>query len=161
MPRVKNSYRTASKENYKRFSTKYPLFKLTFEEWKSILYGYSEVLRDYILETGEKCKLPYGLGELSINKKKQCRFTGKDKKFIALAIDWQASRKYGKRIYNMNDHTEGYRFKWIWFKSKALFKLSKLWMFKPSRVTSRKIAEYIKKDPKYQTIYREWKPQRK
>ncbi len=161
MPRVKNSYRTASLSNYNRFRKAHPSIQISFDVWKSILYGYSELLRDYVLETGEKCKMPYGMGELSVNKKKQARFKKyKDVTYVALAIDWQASKQYGKHIYHMNTHTDGYRFKWMWFPKKARFKLSSLWSFKPSRVTSRTLAQYINKDAKYQSIYREWRPRR-
>jgi hypothetical protein len=38
---------------------------------ESSLYSFNEALREYILETGESVKLPFGFGEISINKKKK------------------------------------------------------------------------------------------
>jgi hypothetical protein len=62
----------------------------------------------------------------------------------------------GNFLYNFNYHTEGFFFGWQWFNRSARFKHSALWRFKPSRVTSRLLAHYIKVDNKYQHLYKEW-----
>lgn len=155
--RKKIEWRSASKENYKDFCKTYPDITLSFNEWKNIIYGYSEWFRNHILETGEKAKLPNGLGEFSILKLKRNIFIEADgKKRTNLPIDWPKTMAKGKRIYNMNYETEGYSFKWIWFRRTAMFSLSFLWYFKPSRVTSRMITHYIRVDNKYQHLYKEW-----
>ena len=74
MPRVKIDWRSSSKDNYKSFCKKHPLIKLTFDEWRNIIYSFNEAFKNYILETGEKAKLPLGFGEFSINKKKRKKF---------------------------------------------------------------------------------------
>jgi hypothetical protein len=155
--RVSVDFRSASKENYNDFCKKHPSIKLTFDEWRNIVYSFNEAFRNYILETGEKAKLPYGFGEFSINKKKRRKMKGVNDEFINLPIDWQKTREKGKYIYNFNYHTEGYFFGWMWFKKSARFKHADLWYFKPSRVTSRLLSHYIKTDEKYQHIYRTWK----
>jgi len=156
--RTKIDWRSASKENYNNFCKKNPSVKLTFEEWRNIIYSYTEAFRDYILETGEKAKLPFGFGEFSINKKKRRKMKGVDgKESVNLPIDWKKTREKGKRIYNFNFHTEGYFFGWVWFKDTARLRQSNLWYFKPSRTTSRMLSHYLKTDDKYQNIYREWK----
>jgi len=71
MPRVSVDWRSASKEEYEKFRRKYSSIKLTFDEWRSIIYTFNESFKAYILETGEKARLPGGLGEFSINKKKR------------------------------------------------------------------------------------------
>jgi hypothetical protein len=157
MPRTKTDWRSSSKDNYKDFCIKYPSIELTFDEWRNILFTYNESFKEYILETGEKAKLPHGFGEFSINKKKRRKFKSNGKQqFVNLSIDWQKTKAKGKYIYNFNHHTEGFFFGWRWFKSTIRFKHSKLWYFKPSRVTSRLISHYIKADDKYQHLYKEW-----
>lgn len=144
-------------ECYKDFCKKNPEVDLTFKEWKAIIYKFNESFRDHILETGEKIKLPQGLGYFSIKKKKRRKSKGKDgKDFINLPVDWKKTKEKGKIIYNFNFHTEGFFFGWHWFKDSARFKHSNLWFFKPSRLTSRLIKTYIDKDTKYQDIYTEW-----
>ena len=158
MPRVKIDWRSSSKDNYKSFCKKHPLIKLTFDEWRNIIYSFNEAFKNYILETGEKAKLPLGFGEFSINKKKRKKFKTVDGvDVINLPIDWQKSKEKGKRIYNFNYHTEGYFFGWMWFRETARLKHTNLWYFKPTRTTSRLLSHYIKTDEKYQHIYREWK----
>ena len=151
-------WRSSSKSNYEDFCKKHPSIKLTYDEWKNIIYTFSEKFKEYILETGEKAKLPLGLGEFSIVKKKRKKIK-KDKdgrEFINLPVDWKKTREKGKIIYNFNYDTEGYFFGWVWFKSSTRIRHSVLWYFKPCRNTSRLLAHYIKADPKYQHIYREW-----
>ncbi len=156
--RTKIDWRSSSKENYNVFCKKHPTIKLSFDEWRNIIYLYIESFKEYILETGEKAKLPFGFGEFSINKKKRKRISIIDgKEYINLPIDWKKSKEKGKRIYNFNYHTEGYFFGWMWFKFSARFKNVDLWYFKPSRNTSRLLSHYINTDNKYQHIYAEWK----
>jgi nucleoid DNA-binding protein len=156
--RVKVDWRSSSRENYNNFCKKNPSIKISFDEWKNIVYSFNDSFKNYILETGERAKLPAGFGEFSINKKKRRKMKGVDgKEFVNLPIDWQKTKEKGKVIYNFNYHTEGYFFGWVWFKETARLKQSDLWYFKPTRVTSRLLSHYLKTNDKYQHIYREYK----
>lgn len=157
--RVAVAYRTSSKEAYKKFCSAHPEVKLDFEKWKEIIYSYNYLFRDYLLETGDRVKLPWGLGSFSINKKKVRKTIIKDdKELVVMPVDWQKSRKAGKKIYHLNSHTDGYRYKWLWFAGDARIYQCSIWVFKPSRITSRKLAQYIKKPgANYFQIYKQWK----
>ena len=157
--RYKVDWHSSSTVNYKDFCKKHPDITISSIEWRKIIYAYNYWLRDYILETGEKVRLPGGLGDISICKKKIKNLTRTDsegKVHINLPVDWAKSRGTGKRIFNFNYHTEGYSFRWQWFKKTARISLSKAWSFKATRDSSRKLAQYLKTDDKYQHIYREW-----
>lgn len=156
--RIKIEWRSASKDNYYKFCKKHPSIKLTFDEWRNILYGFNDAFKTYILETGEKGRLPAGFGEFSINKKKRkkVKTLPDGREFINLPVDWKRTKEKGKIIYNFNSDTEGYFFGWTWFKNSTRLKNVDLWYFKPTRVTSRLLAHYLKSDNKYQHIYREW-----
>lgn len=158
MSRSKIDWRSASKNNYKDFCKKHPNISLSFTEWKNVVYVFNDYFRNYILETGDRVKMPYGFGDFSINKKKRKRIKERPdgKKFINMPIDWKATKEKGKYIYNFNHHTDGYYFGWHWFKNSARFKFSKLWYFKPTRDTSRLINHYITTDKKYQYLYKTW-----
>jgi len=155
--RVKIDWRSASKDNYKIFCKKHPSIKLTYDEWRNILYSFNDAFKNYILETGEKAKLPFGFGEFSINKKKRRKKKGLNDEFVNLPVDWKKTKEKGKIIYNFNYHTEGFFFGWMWFKDKARLKNTDLWYFKPSRTTSRLLSHYINTNEKYQHLYREWR----
>lgn len=158
MSRRKIDWRSASKDNYDQFCKKHPSIHLTFDQWKEIIYMFNESFKEYILETGERVKFPFGFGEFSINKKKRKRVKGsKDREFINLPVDWKKTKEKGKIIYNFNFHTEGYFFGWVWFKNTSRIKNCDLWYFKPSRSTSRLLAHYININNEYQNLYREWK----
>ena len=160
MCRVAIEWRSVSKENYNIFCKKFPDIKLTYDEWQLIIYSYNEMFREHILETGDREKLTFGFGEFSITKKKRKKTVSyKGVEHINLPIDWQKTKEKGKVIYNFNYHTEGFFFGWFWFKKTARFKHSSLWYFRPCRLTSRLINKYIKSDPKYQHIYKEWNNQ--
>jgi len=155
--RVAKDWRSASRDNYNNFRSEKPEINISFEEWKKIIYGFNKMFTEHILETGEKIKLPNGLGEFTINKKKRVRVTiVNGKEYINLPIDWKKTREKGKYIYNFNYHTEGYFFGWKWFKRSSRFKFSSFWTFKPTRNNSRLISKYIKSDEKYQHIYATW-----
>ena len=157
MSRVKVDYRSTSRESFEDFQKKHPSTILTFDQWRNIVYTFNESFRDYILETGEKAKYPFGFGVFSINKKKRKQFKTVDGvQKINLPVDWKKSKEKGKRIYNFNFHTEGYFFGWVWFKKTARFKNVDLWYFKPCRDTSRLITHYLRVSDKYKNIYKEW-----
>lgn len=158
--RVKVGYRTTSKEVYKRFCKEHPDINISFEKWKEIIYTHNYFFRDYILETGDKAKLGWGFGEFAISKKKIKKFKEHEGvTYVNLPIDWKKTREAGTKIYHFNSHTEGYRCKWYWFLKGSRFFQSDVWVFKPSRVSSRKLAEYLNKTSKrYIEFYKCWKP---
>lgn len=164
MPRVKTDFRQVSRQLYDEFNNLYPELNLSFEQYKKIIYGFNEGFRDHILETGELCKYMFGLGFFSINKKKVTKFNiVGDKQFIALPVDWKKTKEAraknpnAKRVFLFNSHTDGYRFKWFWSIGHARFAFSEIFTFKPSRVSSRKITEYVTKpNAPYIDLYKQY-----
>lgn len=155
--RTKVDWRSASRASYASFRKKHPSIELTYVQWSSLIYMFNESFRDYILETGERAKFPYGFGEFSIKKKKRklIKKAG-DREFINLPVDWKRTKELGKIVYNFNYHTDGYFFGWTWFKDTVRFKNSDLWYFKPTRTTSKMLFHYLTLDNKYQHLYQEW-----
>lgn len=155
--RVKVGYRSASREVYRRFLKTHPESTLDYTTWANIIYSFNYAFRDYALETGHKCKFPYGFGEFAITKwrPRKTKTLEDGREVISLPIDWKKSREYGKKIYHMNFTTEGFKFKWQWFIYTARFKKADIWMFKPSRVTSRLLKHYLT-IPDQQYTYQEW-----
>jgi len=150
-------FRTASKTQYKDFCEKHPQMNISWDQWRNIIYTFNESFKTYLLETGDRVRLPGGIGDFAISKKKKRKFTGQNNEYINLSVDWKKYQEKGKIIYNFNHHTDGYILWWKWFKKTGRFQNTVLWMFKPCRATSRLLAHYIKTDPKYQHLYNEWK----
>lgn len=155
--RVKVGWRSCSRECYNQFCSLHPEVSLSFREWGDIIYTFNYNFRDHILETGERCKMPWGLGEFAISKKKRrTKYVRKDgSEFIIMPVDWKKTKEKGKRIFHFNLHTDGYGFKWKWFIGAARFKYPDIWYFKPSRISSRLINHYVNQE-EYQHKYQEW-----
>lgn len=159
MSRVKYGFRTVSKENYRAFCLKYPEINISYKDWSEVQYEFMNQYKEYLLETGDIGKLPWGFGYFAINKKKRKRYknyliNGKD--IINLSVDWKASKEEGKKVYNFNFHTDGYTYWWKWYKTTSYLGLITSIYFKPSRDTSRKLAKYLNKPgAEYFQIYRD------
>lgn len=160
--RVPVEYRTASVSCYKDFCRKHPDIEITAKQYANVVRTYNTMFRDYILETGEKTKMPWGIGYFSVNKKKTKKWginphTGE--RALALPIDWKKTKENGKLIRNFNYHTEGYAFRWVWFSDTAYFYKADIWNFKPSRTSSRALADKLirAKNMNYADLYHEWR----
>jgi hypothetical protein len=55
--------------------------------------------------------MPCGLGYLQIGKYKPKELSSK-----SLSIDYKASKEYDKKIYHLNEHSNGYKFRLYWSK---------------------------------------------
>lgn len=155
--RVKVQYRTTQKEVYLRFKQKYPHIKISFNEWASVIYSFNYAFRDYVLETGHRCKFIHGFGDFAITKWKPDKtkiINGEEK--VTLPVDWKKTKEAGKKIYYFNYNTDGYKFKWKWFARVGRICDTSLWNFKPSRVSSRLLKHYIQL-LNYQHKYLSWK----
>lgn len=160
--RPKIDYRTTSRKAYEDFCRQNPKEKISFLQFRKILLQFNTQLTDYILETGERVKLPSGAGEISIAKYRPRRHktftdkTGKEVTITGLPINWQKTRQHGKIIYHLNSHSDGNQFRWKWFKKNARFAISACFSFRPNRAPSRKLAHNLKTNPRYAQLYRQW-----
>jgi hypothetical protein len=163
MPRPKVEYRSTSKATYIAFQKAHPEIKITYAKWREVIYAFNEAFRDYVLDTGDRCRLPWGFGDVVISKKptKRFRTTKEGKEVIALPVDWKRTKELGKKVYLYNDHTEGYRMRWYWLKDQLRLKGAQYLLFKPCRSAARRLSEYLKRNPYYQHLYKEWQTSKK
>lgn len=157
--RTKCQYRQASKENWKRFCELHPHIKhLSYVDYQNIIYTFNYGFRDYMLETGFKAKYPWGIGDFAICKfKRKLTRTLPDGTEVDNApVDWKRTKETGIYVKHMNRHTDGYGFKWKWYAHTARYKYSDVWVFSPSRLTSRILSHYLKQ-PGQHHKYFNWK----
>lgn len=144
MARVPVEYRMSSRDVYLKFCKQHPEIDISYKKWLEVIYTYNYGFRDYLIETGAKAKLPWGLGYFSISGKKTKKYKiHHGEQHINLAVDWKETRKLGKRVYHLNSHTDGKKFRWYWFKSESHIYQADMWIFKPSRLSSRGINQGI------------------
>lgn len=122
--------------NYIEAGTKY---EVSYETFRDIVKDYFEYIRDNVLEKSMTAKLPCRLGQLSIIKHQPKNYNSK-----SLRVDFQATKLYGKTIYHLNEHSNGYKYRFLWSKKDILLPHKAHYQFIACRGLKRKLAEYIK-----------------
>ena len=105
--------------------------------YKRILEEMCKVILEYVLDGSEGFKMPFGLGFIQTGKYKQNTTTDK------LAVDYKASKEYGKRIYHLNEHSDGYKYRLYWSKIPRTFPDRYKYQLCLVRQNKRKLAQLI------------------
>jgi len=115
-------------------------YYMSYEKYVSIVSAYLEYIRDTIIDEGLSFKMPCHLGVFRIVKKK-IKFSGK---LTVNSVDWENTKKYGKMIHYTNEHSDGYKYLFMWDKRNARLKNISKYRFIPTRDNKRTLAKYIK-----------------
>lgn len=153
-------FTSTSLESYKEFKEQNKNIKITAAQFRSIIRTFNQFFVDHLLETGERLPLTHGLGYIEVVKYKpntKRYLDPKNKCKLAYHVDWVATKKAGKYIYNLNSHTDGYKYYFKWGFSRAYFRMSYVWAVKIVRKHSRRLASILKnlEDPR-RHLYREF-----
>lgn len=84
--------------------------------YKRILDEMCRIILDAVLNSSDGFKMPYGLGFMQVGKYKPKTLSGE-----SLSVDYKASREYDKRIYHLNEHSNGYKYRLYWSKIPRTF----------------------------------------
>lgn len=141
LKRIVNSFTTIDfyKDYIKEYQD-YDPYLIDYSLFKQILSEFNKSISNSILE-GYKFTMPFRLGALMIIKKKM-NFNNLN----STIIDWQLSKKYGKVIYHLNEHSHGYTYKFYWDRAYRQFTLTNKYRFVMSRTNKRRLAQLIKEE---------------
>ena len=114
------------------------VYDIDFKTYRSIIFDYFKFIRDAIFD-GNEFKLPCRLGTIQIVKHKPKQY---DKQ--SLRYDWKAMKELGKPVYYFNEHSGGYKFRYLWGKKDMLVTNKAKYMFIASRANKRQLAQIIK-----------------
>jgi hypothetical protein len=103
---------------------------------------YLQGIVDYLLNTSLAFKLPYRMGSFNIIKKK-IYFKFQDKNSMG-SIDWPASIIAKKQVFYTNEHSDGYKYLFMWRRDGSRIVNINKYRFIPCRAVKRKLAYYIK-----------------
>lgn len=108
-----------------------------------VLNEMCKIILQHVLERSEGFKMPYGLGFVQI-----CKYKPKQLNSKSLSVDYKASEEYGKRIYHLNEHSDGNKFRLYWSKIPRTFPDRYKYELCFVRQNKRKLAQLIfnKKD---------------
>ena len=113
-------------------------YNITYKEYVNICSMFYLAISKAIIEDGIRFKLPFALGEVYVLKTKH-KYNSK------MPIDWALTLQEGKRIYNFNEHTAGFGYKFFWTKP---YKVKNKFMYRLvlTRQNKRHLAKMIKKN---------------
>lgn len=136
-----------SRRNFiESFKRKYPTVDIQANQVQHIIDRTGKEIARILLEDGE-LKMGSRLGNLLIRKFKP---KGKGGSFIVLtekqrSVDKLQSFIQKRKVYQFNDHSDGYIFKFVWNKQACKSVADKnMWIFKPIRSIKRQLAQVIK-----------------
>lgn len=112
-------------------------YKLTKNEWKEIMRCYIKHVIKYLME-GQPFKIPHGLGVIQMRKSK------------SYPPDRKKSKEYKQLIVFKNDHTDGYRplFKWYRnIKTGCYFRFKNYYKFNLANWVWGEVSKQIFKSP--------------
>ena len=112
--------------------------EVNYSLYKRILDEMCAVILEYVLERSEGFKMPYGLGFIQIGKYKPKTLTPD-----SLSVDYKASKEYDKRIYHLNEHSDGYKYRLYWSKIPRTFPDRYKYQLSLVRANKRKLAQLI------------------
>lgn len=145
---IKNKIKADYKINdlYKYFKEQNPELadRVTEKIYKEHLDKYTTLVIKNLLD-GWVIKLPYGLGDIGIFKKKMK--VGKLLKRNQLKLDYKKYRETGKKVFHLNEHRNGYRYRVAWInKRKTLGRYRGLYKFDATRRITRTLSNILQTD---------------
>ena len=112
--------------------------EVDYSLYKRILDEMCTIILEYVLERSEGFKMPYGLGFIQIGKYKPKTLTPD-----SLSVDYKASKEYDKKIYHLNEHSDGYKYRLYWSKIPRTFPDRYKYTLGLIRQNKRKLAQLI------------------
>ena len=112
--------------------------ELDYITYKHILDEMCKVILECVFMRSDGFKMPYGLGFIQIGKYRPKTYTDK-----SLSVDYSASKKYNKKIYHLNEHSNGYKFRLYWSRIPQTFPDRYRYQLNLVRANKRKLAQLI------------------
>ena len=90
--------------------------EVDYSVYKRVIDEMCKVISKHVLNASEGFKMPYGLGLIQV-----CKYRPKTLTDKSLSVDYKASKLYNKRIYHLNEHSDGYKYRLYWSKIPRTF----------------------------------------
>ena len=128
-------------------SSNYCLWNFNYAQFKKISDAINNYYIDYLL-TGRGVILPNGMGKLVVKKNKRVARLVEGKVKMYASVNWQESKKQGKKIFYMNDETDGYTYGYVWLKTLAYLKYPGTRILTATRDAKHKLRDKILENKK-------------
>lgn len=132
----KQSYTTIDMYNY--YLSKNIDSKVSYVRFKRIIDEMYKIILDHIQNRSECFKMPCGLGFIMIIKYKPKSYNTK-----SLSVDYKQTQLQNKRIYHLNEHSNGYKYRLFWSKQPYTFADRYKYQLSFVRENKRRLAKLI------------------
>ena len=112
--------------------------EVDYSLYKRVLDEMCNVILEHIFMRSEGFKMPYGLGFIQVGK-----YLPKHYDANSLSVDYKASKDLDKKIYHLNEHSEGYKYRLYWSKIPRTFPDRYKYTLGFVRQNKRKLAQLI------------------
>ena len=112
--------------------------EVDYSLYTRVLNEMCKIILEHVLNASKGFKMPFGLGFIQIGKYKPKTFTEQ-----SLSVDYKASKEYNKKIYHLNEHSNGYKYRLYWSKIPRTFPDRYKYQLQLVRQNKRKLAQLI------------------
>lgn len=113
-----------------------PLY-ISYKDYVKIVTMFYKEVSHNIIDEGKTFHMPFQMGDTYVEKSK-LDYARK------LPINWALTTRTGKVIYNLNEHSEGYKYRIKWNKKVCIFPNNYLYVMIYTRKNKRTLAKNIK-----------------
>jgi hypothetical protein len=155
---IKYNIVTGSREMFKLFKEEHPQVNIDSKKYKEVIEALNLYYLNHILETGNVVILPHGLGKIMIQKNKRRLRPTKDGKstYLKAPVNWKETQKQGKIIYYLNENTDGFTYRYLWFKKGAYINHNSIWCMIMTMQAKKMLKNRVDCEEKdYKNLYRE------
>lgn len=114
------------------------LYQVDLTTFRSILKDYIEYVNNEIFYKSREIKLPGRVGSICIVKKRPPIERAR------LRVDFRATNELKKTILHLNEHSEGFNYRFFWSKKDSIVRYKTAYELVMSRANKRKLASIIK-----------------
>jgi hypothetical protein len=133
-------------------------YNVSFNKYRSVLMKIFRKARTKMILTNSEYQLPCKMGKIIIQKvRKKLKLDENGEVIKRIPIDYKATRQLWAtdaeakekklKVYQFNDHTNGYRLKIVWLKKNCNMNKKKYYKLTAVREFKRQLPELIKKHP--------------
>lgn len=130
-------------ESYIKDKTEDSPYYVTYSEFVNICSDFIKAMMYEVFHKNYKFRLPHRLGYCRVIKKKTSYNPGNNG-LKWMSIDWDKTNKSDTTIRHFNEHSNGYKYYFKWYKKSLIFKYNWLYRLVFTRANKRELARLIK-----------------
>lgn len=115
------------------------VYDIPYSVYRKIVTEYFQYMRDELIEKGKRVRMPNRMGTLQIVKH-QPKFWDRR----SLRLDYNETKKTGKIVYLLNEHSNFYKYRCHWDKTDILTHNKTWYQLVMTRSNKRRLAAIIK-----------------